>query len=339
MKSNAVECKERVVRRSLLRASLALLLAPLLAVAACGDNEPSSSAQTDTGGLEKTELTIGTVPVLGVAPLYIAIEKGYFKAEGLNVTPKIYPSGALSLPAMIKGEIDLVFSNYISLYRAQSEGTGKLRVIAEGSASAPNSFGLYVMPNSPIREAKDLAGKKIGVNARNNIATVLTNEALKSAGVDISTLNFVEVPFPEMAATLQRGDLDAAFFAEPFITVASAQLGVNRILDAGIGTTDGLPIDGYAGTEGWVKQHPKTAAAFQKALQKAAADAANRTETEKVVTGYAKVDPKFAPLMAPLQYPTSVNSTRLQRVADLMLAQNILKAKLDVASFVGIPSS
>ena len=327
------------MRRSLLRATLALLLVPLLALTACGGNEPASPAQTENGGLEKTELTIGSVPVLGVAPLYIAIEKGYFKAEGLTVTPKIYASGALSLPAMIKGEIDLVFSNYISLFRAQAEGAGKLRVIAEGSASSPNSFGIYVMPNSPIREAKDLAGKKIGVNARNNIATVLTNEALKSAGVDVTTINFVEVPFPEMGAALQRGDLDAAFFAEPFLTNASAQLGVNRIVDAGIGTTDGLPIDGYAGTEGWVKQHPKTSAAFQRALQKAAADAANRTETEKVVTGYAKVDPKFAPLMAPLQYPTSVNPTRLQRVADLMLAQNILKSKLDVASFVGIPPS
>jgi len=327
------------VRRSLLRASLALLLVPLLALTACGGNESPNDAQAGSGGLEKTELTIGTVPVLGVAPLYIAIEKGYFKAEGLTVTPKIYASGALSLPAMIKGEIDLVFSNYISLFKAQAEGAGKLRVIGEGSASSPNSFGIYVMPNSPIREAKDLAGKKIGVNARNNIATVLTNESLKSAGVDISTINFVEVPFPEMGAALQRGDLDAAFLAEPFITTASAQLGVNRIVDAGIGTTDGLPIDGYAGTEGWVKQHPKAAAAFQRALQKAAADAANRTETEKVITGYAKVDPKFAPLMAPLQYPTSVNQTRLQRVADLMLAQSILKSKLDVAPFVGIPSS
>jgi NitT/TauT family transport system substrate-binding protein len=328
------------VRRSLLRATLALLLVPLLGLTACGGDEPTNTAQTDGGGLEKTDLTIGTVPVLGVAPLYIAIDKGYFKAEGLNVvTPKIYASGALSLPAMIKGEIDLVFSNYISLFNVQASGTGKVRVIAEGSASAPNSFGIYVMPNSPIREAKDLAGKKLGVNARKNIATVLTNESLKSAGVDTTTINYVEVPFPDMGAALQRGDVDAAFFAEPFITTAQTSLGVNRIVDAGVGTTDGLPIDGYAATEGWVKQHPKTAAAVQRALQKAATDAANRTETEKVVTGYAKVDPKFAPLMAPLQYPTSINPTRLQRVADLMLAQGLLTQKLDVATFVGLPSS
>ena len=327
------------MRRSLVLSTMALLLVPLLALTSCGGNNSPQTGRTDGGGLEKTDLTIGTVPVLGVAPLYIAVNKGYFRDEGLNVTPKIYASGALSLPAMIKGEIDLVFSNYISLFRAQAENAGKLRVIAEGSSSSPNSFGIYVMPTSKIREASELGGKRIGVNARNNIATVLTNETLKSAGVDVNTINYVEIPFPDMGAALERGNIDAAFLAEPFITSANASLGVNRIVDVGVGTTDGLPIDGYAATDGWVKQHPKTAAAFQRALQKAAGDAANRTETEKVVTGYAKVDPKFAPLMAPLQYPTSVNPTRLQRTADLMLTQGLLKAKLDVNSFVGLPSS
>lgn len=324
------------MRRSLLRPMLALLLTPLLALTACGgDGEPS---QTETGnsGLEKTDLVVGTVPVLGVAPLYIAIEKGYFKAEGLNVEARIFPSGAISLPAMIKGEIDLVFSNYISLFKAQAEGAGKLRIIAEGSAAAPNSFGIYVMPNSPIREAKDLGGKKIGVNARGNIATVLTNESLKAAGVDINTINYVDVPFPDMGAALERGDIEAAFLAEPFITANSASLGINRIVDTGVGSVDGLPMDGYGGTEGWVKQHPNTAEAFARAIQKAAADAANRSETEKVITGYAKVDPKFAQLMAPLQYPTSVNPTRLQRVADLMQAQKIITEKLEVDKFVGV---
>ncbi|HEY0641045.1 MAG TPA: ABC transporter substrate-binding protein [Pseudonocardiaceae bacterium] len=328
------------MRRSLLRPIVALLAVPLLALSACGgDSEPEQQAQNAGGGaLEKTRIVVGTVPVLGVAPLYIALEKGYFKEEGLDVEARIYASGALSLPALIKGEIDLVFSNYISMFKAQAEGAGKLRVIAEGSSSAANSFGVYVMPNSTIREAKDLAGKKIGVNARGNIATVLTNESLTSAGVDINTINYVDVPFPDMGAALSRGDIDAAFLAEPFITANSAELGINRVVDTGVGTVDGLPMDGYGGTEGWVKQHPNTAAAFQRAIQKAAATAANRSETEKVITGYAKVNPKLAPLMAPLQYPTSINPTRLQRVADLMEAQKLLSAKLDVTTFVGVPS-
>jgi NitT/TauT family transport system substrate-binding protein len=322
------------VRRPLLRGLFALLLAPLLALTACG-NDPSPATNT-AGGLEKTDIKVGVLPVLGVAPLYIALEKGYFKDEGLNVTPETFKSGADAIPAMTGGSIDAVFTNYISLFTAQAKNVAKFRVIAEASTSAPNSFGIYVMPNSPIKDTRELAGKRIGVNAPNNIATVLVNETLKSAGVDTTSVQFVVQPFPAMGTVLEKGEADAAMLPEPFITQLSIQLGLKRIVDAGIGTLDGLPIDGYAATEGWVKQNPKTAAAFQRAIQRAAGTAADRSEVEKVVQGYAKVDKNTAALVAPLQYPTSINPTRLQRVADLMVSQKLLDKKLEVGPFVGL---
>lgn len=323
------------MRRPLLRGLLTLSLAPLLALTACGSNDPTPAADS-AGGLEKTDIKVGVLPVLGVAPFFIALEKGYFKEEGLNVTPEVFKSGADAIPAMTGGSIDAVFTNYISLFTAQAKGIAKFRVIAEASNSAPNSFGIYVMPNSPIKDAKELGGKKIGVNAPNNIATVLVNETLKSSGVDSKSVQYIVAPFPEMGARLQAGDVEAAMLPEPFITQLSIQLGIKRIVDAGIGTLDALPIDGYAATEGWVKQNPKTAAAFQRAIQKGAQTAADRSEVEKVVQSYAKVDKNTAALVAPLTYPTSINPTRLQRVADLMLAQQLLEAKLDVGPFVGL---
>jgi NitT/TauT family transport system substrate-binding protein len=323
------------VRRPLLRGLLALSLAPLLALTACGGNDPEPASNSG-GGLEKTDIKVGVLPVLGVAPFYIALEKGYFKDEGLNVTEEVFKSGADAIPAMTGGSIDAVFTNYISLFTAQAKGVAKFRVIAEASNSAPNSFGIYVMPNSPIKDIKELAGKKIGVNAPNNIATVLVNETLSSAGVDNSTVQYQVAPFPQMGQLMESGAVDAAMLPEPFITQLSIQLGLKRIVDAGIGTLDGLPIDGYAATEGWVKQNPNTAAAFQRAIQRAAGTAGDRAEVEKVVQGYAKVDKNTAALVAPLQYPTSINPTRLQRVADLMLAQKLLEAKLDVGPFVGL---
>jgi NitT/TauT family transport system substrate-binding protein len=322
------------VRRPLLRGLLALLLAPLLALTACGND--SSPATNTAGGLEKTDIKVGVLPVLGVAPFYIALEKGYFKDEGLNVQAEVFKSGADAIPAMTGGSIDAVFTNYISLFSAQAKGVAKFRVIAEASNSAPNSFGLYVMPNSPVKDTKEMVGKKIGVNAPNNIATVLANETLKSAGVDTAAVEYVVAPFPNHGALLEKGEIDATLLPEPFITQLSIQLGIRRIADAGIGTLDGLAIDGYAATEGWVKQNPKTAAAFQRAIQRAAGTAADRAEVEKVVQGYAKVDKNTAALVAPLRYPTSINPTRLQRVADLMLAQKLLEKKLDVSPFVGL---
>lgn len=321
------------MRRPLLRGLLALSLAPLLALTACGDSSPATNT---ADGLEKTDIKVGVLPLLGVAPFYIALEKGYFKDEGLNVTPEVFKSGADAIPAMTGGSIDAVFTNYISLFTAHAKGVAKFRVIAEASTASPNSFGIYVMPNSPLKDTNELAGKKIGVNAPNNIATVLVNETLKTAGGDPSTIEFVIAPFPNMGGLMERGDVDAALLPEPFITQLSIQLGIKRIVDVGINTLDGLPMDGYASTEGWVKQNPKTAAAFQRAIQRASGTASDRSEVEKVLQGYAKVDKNTAALVAPLQYPTSINPTRLQRVADLMLAQRLLEAELDVTPFVGL---
>lgn len=326
--------------RRALAAGLAALLLPL---AGCtGDDR---TAGGDFGGdqeLEKTSLTVGAVPVLGVAPLYIAIENGYFADEGLAVTAEVFPSGALSLPAMIGGELDLVFSSYIPFYLAQAQGAAQLQIVAESSASAPNSFGIYTMPDSPVQTLADLEGRKLAVNVTGALAELMAREALANTGVDASRVEFVEVPFPEIGAVLQRGDADAGFLAEPFITAASATLGVERLADVGVGTVDGLPIDGFGATEAWVKQHPNTAAAFQRAIQRAAETAGdNRAEVEKVITSYAKVDVTLAPLMAPLQYPTSINPTRLERVSDLMDAHGFYKDKepVDVASMVGIPGT
>jgi len=309
------------------------LLAPLLALTACGnDSSPSNTA----GGLEKTDIKVGLLPVMGVAPFYIALGKGYFKDEGLNVTPEVFKSGADAIPAMTGGSIDAVFTNYVSLFSAQAKGVAKFRVIAEASNAAPNSLGLYVMPTSPIKDTKELAGKKIGVNASGNIATVTTNETLKSAGVDPASVEYFIAPFPNMGGLMERGDVDAAFLPDPFATQLSIQLGIRRIVDVGINTLDGIPLDGWTTTEAWVKQNPKTAAAFQRAIQRAAGTASDRSEVEKVVQEYAKVDKNTAALVAPLLYPTSINPTRLQRVADLMLAQKLLEAKLDVTPFVGL---
>lgn len=322
--------------RPLLRGTLALLLTPLLVLLACSDDSDPDSDDSGSS-LETTELTVGIVPVLGVAPLYIAIEKGYFEDEGLTIKSEPIQSGATAINSLIGGSFDLLFTNYISLFRAQAEEIAKFRVIAESSSSAPNSFGIYAMPESPITDVKQLEGKKIGVNALNNIATVLVNETLRSGGVEVETIEYIDRPFPEMGGLMEAGEIDAAMLPEPFITLNSTELGIKRIADAGIGTLDGLPIDGWATTEDWAKQNPNTAAAFQRAVQRAAEDAADRSEVETAVQQYTEIPEDVAKLVATLNYPTTLNDTRLQRVADLMIAQGLLEEELVVKEFIGLP--
>ena len=56
-----------------------------------------------------------------------------------------------------------------------------------------------------MKTPKDLEGKTIAVNTLNNICGVTINATLEEKGVDVSTLKYTEVPFPEMVAALEKG--------------------------------------------------------------------------------------------------------------------------------------
>src|SRR6266540_596181 len=86
-----------------------------------------------------------------------------------------------------------------------------LTLIADGDKARPGFSGVFVMPNSPIKTPADLAGKKIAVNTLNNVGGLVISAVLQSQGVDPKSIKFVEVGFPDMGATLQRGDVDAVW--------------------------------------------------------------------------------------------------------------------------------
>lgn len=74
--------------------------------------------------------------------------------------------------------------------------------------------------DGPIREPRDLEGRTLAVNTLDNIAEVTALEALSAEGVDVDSIELTEVPFPDMQAPVENGEVDAAFFIEPFSTLA-----------------------------------------------------------------------------------------------------------------------
>src|ERR671931_191186 len=75
-----------------------------LSITACGSDseKPSSSS-----GLEKTTLTVGMLPIQDAAQLKVAIDKGYFQAEGLTVKMQVLGGGAEAVPKLQSGNLDL----------------------------------------------------------------------------------------------------------------------------------------------------------------------------------------------------------------------------------------
>ncbi|MGH3244363.1 MAG: ABC transporter substrate-binding protein [Spirillospora sp.] len=320
-------------RRAAAGSAVGIAVAVALTATGCG----GSDATTSAGGLEKAEIVLGTMTIADTAPVQLALTKGLFKAEGLTVRTQVVQGGAVGIPLLRGGRLDIGFGNYLSLFIAGVKDPGfHPKIIAAGFTGAAETHTVRVRADSPYRTIKDLAGKRIGVNTRRNVSTLMVRAAGRAQGVDFDDdRSFVEVPMPAMAQALKSRSVDAVMINEPFDTEIEQSMGARMVADMSGGPTANLPIAGYAATERFVKENPKTVAAFQRALVKAQGMCADRRVVQDLLPAYAKgIDAKVAARMDFGTYPTSLDVADLRRVADLVRRFGYVDEPIDVKKFV-----
>lgn len=326
-------------RSTLRRLGAAAAAAALtLTIAACGNSGTAGQAAGGgTGAPETTELTIGFTPVADQAALIIAVNEGYFTEEGLTVTPQPAQGGAAAVPAMVAGDLQGVFGTYPSFLLAQQNAT-EMRIVGLGVSGSENFAGVFAKADSGITSPADLVGKKLAVNTLNNTGDLTVKSVLRENGVDPAQVEFLEIPFPEMAAALERGNVDAAWAVEPFQT-ALLEAGNTKVFSNFSGRTATIPLAGVAMTADFVEQNPNTTAAFARALERANAElAADPDKVRPVVPTYSRTTEEVAnKIQLPVWeagYPTV---EKLQLWNDVMVDEGALDEPVDLATMVYAP--
>jgi NitT/TauT family transport system substrate-binding protein len=318
------------------RASLAAAgtVAVALAAAACSGSSPGMTSAMTSAHLEKTSLTVGSLPVVDTAGLYLAQKEGYFKDAGLNVTIQPIPADPQAIQEMVHGQVDIVGgANYVSFLQADAGGhAGQFKILVDGQSCSANTFEILALPGSHITSPDSLVGKTIAVNVPDNIQTLLTNTALQTSGIPASDVHYRVIPFPKMAAALNAHQVDAISVVEPFITAAELAYGAQPVMSTCTGPTGNFPMSGYFSTQAWARKYPNTARAFQAALDRGQALAdANRAAVEQVLPSYIKgLTPEEAAVVNLGQFPTSLDYTHVQRVAKLMINGGLLNPNFTV---------
>jgi NitT/TauT family transport system substrate-binding protein len=318
------------------RASLAAAggLAVAVLAAACTSSHTGASATTASAHLEKTDLVVGALPVVDTAGLFLAQQNGYFKQAGLNVTIKPIGVTPQAIPDLQKGAVDVVAgANYVSFFQKDETQHLNLKVLVDGQSCSADTFDVLSLSSSGIKSPTDLAGKRIAVNATNNIQTLLTNAALQTAGVNPLTVHYVPIAFQKMGAALKSHEVDAISAVEPFITENELGIGAQPVMSTCTGPTAGFPISGYFSTSSFLQKYPNTARAFQQALDhgQALADS-SRSDVEEIMPNYIKgLTPNEAAVVNLGQFPTSLDQTHLQRVANAMASGHLVPANFSVA--------
>lgn len=305
-------------------------------IAGCGSDESDQQSGSGASG-GTTTVTVGVIPIVDVAPIYLGVQQGFFASEGLNLKLQTAQGGAAIVPSVISGQYQFGFSNTTSLLLAASKGL-PLKVVAAGVASTGNvgkDFGgVVVTSSSPIKTAADLAGKRIAVNTLNNINTTTINRVVSDAGGDPSTITYVELAFPDIAAAVAKGDVDAGQVVEPFLTIAT-QEGDRQVASNYAGTDPDLVVGMYFTSVAYVQKEAGIVTKFSTAMAKSLKYANDNPDAARKILGtYTKIEAAVQESLILPRWPAQIDQGSVETLADLAVQDGLFDKKPDLTALL-----
>lgn len=239
-------------------------VAAVLALAGCQGEDAEPAAD----GEALTPVSVGTINAILSAPLFLGIDEGIFEKHGLDLEVNFADGGAAVIPSVLSGENQFGYSNTVSQLAAVD---GDLPLQFVHSAWAPcctfdeDDHGVLVRADSGITDPGGLEGANIAVNTLHNIGEVHIRLAFDDLDLDDSGLTWTQLPFSDMAAALERGDVDAIWVSEPFLTPA-LESGLVKVLAPGVQSFSGEVSGYYSTSSQFAAENPDVVAAFADAM-------------------------------------------------------------------------
>ncbi|WP_127506609.1 ABC transporter substrate-binding protein [Actinoplanes solisilvae] len=297
--------------RRILVAAMAVMT--LVAAVACSPDETKGEGTA-------TKVSVGVIPIIDVAPIYLGKQKGFFARRGIDLVLSAEQGGAPIVEGVVGGKYQFGFSNVTSLMAAQTGGA-PLKAVASGVASngrAGRDFSAIVVSGaSKIRSARELTGKRIAVNTLKNLGDTTVRQSVRRAGGKAEDLRFQAMPFPDMPGALQAGKVDAAWVVEPALSAVLTQGG--QILASNfVDTAPDLTVALYFTSQGTLTAKPKLAADFTAAIKESMRYAAEHPDEVRDVVGtYTQINDTVRIAMILPSWPEDINRQSLERVAQL----------------------
>ena len=179
------------------------------------------------------KIQIGFWPVASGLPLFVGLERGIFKADGLNVEGVKFASAQQVAEAMMAGRIQGSANGTASAALALAEiaSPGLFKIICANPSNRKLVLDEFVVPkDSPIKKIGELAGKTVasGPGIQN---VTLAKIVLEKNGV--VNPKVIELPIGQHVAALAAGQIDACYTLEPTGTFGRLK-GLTRVLETGV---------------------------------------------------------------------------------------------------------
>jgi NitT/TauT family transport system substrate-binding protein len=226
-------------------------------------------------GQQRTEVTIALVPSVPSGSTFIAADKGYFGAAGLDVKIERIDSLSKAVAFVATNQVQ-VGQGGINAGYFNGVAEGLPVVMALESGSTPLYHKILVRPElkDTIKTVADLKGRRVGISSPGSTSVYEIGMVLASAGLRIKDIDLKYLAFTQMGAALANGALDAALEVAPFTDIAIEQKIAAPWIDPEEGYIKQLPLTNvaYVANTEWIKSSPEVARRLFVALARAGRD-------------------------------------------------------------------
>lgn len=287
--------------------ALAPLSAVILLVAACG--APAPAAKPATGAAPNPAPTtaapsapapatvvVGYIPVTVAAPVYVAVDKGYFAEQGITADLQLFTSGAEILTQTAGGHLNIGTVSAVGSAALNALQTGvDVKILGTGHAESranPTTNLVLRKVDGRALTVPELRGRKVAINSVGVSTEYVLGLGLATADLRIEDIDLQQIPFPDMVAALTNGSIDAAVMAEPFITRVAQQNVAEPLVNI---VPDKMQTTVTYINSRWAASNRDAAhrftVAWLKAIRELQGEAFTRDDIAAIVAKYTRLEP------------------------------------------------
>jgi NitT/TauT family transport system substrate-binding protein len=311
------------------------------------------SAGAGNAAAQEEKVKIALLMINADAGVFLAIERGFFREQGLTVEPIYFSSsGGPQMLALTNGGLD-AGSGSISpgIYNAVAGGVA-LKVVAAKSRVGPRGGSKFIVRSSLIEPGKpfaikDVKGKIVALNSAAGTSRMYLDGLLKRVALSESDVTTRVMPFNDMPAALANRLVDIAFMVQPLATqVEESGIGVALIDLADL--FPGRMTNNLFYTDAFIRNRPRAAEKFMTGMIKGqrffndavGKQTASLDDIVEVVAKYLRVRDKkqlkIGLSVQELAPSGEVNLKEIQDDQEWYFQRGLIKTRVDVNKMVDL---
>jgi NitT/TauT family transport system substrate-binding protein len=286
-------------------------------------------------------IRVGYMPIYPDLPLFVGVEKGFFRKRKMEIELIRFESSPLMGTALVNGDVDAVASIASSTaFTIESRDPSRFKVFIV-DAENPTGYlsALVAMPNSEITEVTDLKGKRVGIFPGPTAGTFY-RILFRKHGLDPDNdLTILELAPGTHVETLVSGQVDALATYEPLATQAVVQHGAVKVLPGAIerGVINPWQAGSWLISTRLLEEDPRAARAFIEACYEAVDYMREHPEESKThLRGYTGIDQEVASQTPTIPF-TKIGEVDLQAYqehADMLQQAGVLSKSIPTAELL-----